>query len=110
MKAGGSEVRDHAVVLRFQKFKLKLTTEVLRFVMSLLRWNRLDIEAFALTIEILALENAVLNEELSVASEDSVLETLNNDELMIPIELKIDASFEIKVLHKFDTFTQQAFE
>ena len=78
--------------------------------MSLLRWNRLDIEAFALTIELLTLENAALNEELSVASEDSVLETLNNDELMIPIELKIDASFEIKVLHKFDTFTQQAFE
>ena len=110
MKAGGSEVRDHAVVLRFQKFKLKLTTEVLMFVMSLLRWNRLDIEAFALTIELLTLENAFLNEELSVLSDSSVFETLNNDELMIPIELKIDASFEIKVLHKFDTFTQQVFE
>ena len=64
--------------------------------MSLLRWNRLDIEAFVLTIELLTLENAVLNEELSVASEDSVLETLNNDVLMIAIELKKDASFEIK--------------
>ena len=30
VKAGGSEVRAHAVVLRFKKFKLKLTTEVLR--------------------------------------------------------------------------------
>ena len=86
MKAGGSEVRAHAVVLRFQKFKLKLTTEVLRFVMSLLRWNRLDIEAFALTIERLTLENAVLNEELSVPSKPSVFETLHNDELMIAIE------------------------
>ena len=78
--------------------------------MSLLRWNRLDIEAFALTIELLTLENAVLNEELSVPSNPSVFETLPNDELMIPIELKIDVSFEIKVLHKFDTFAQQAFE
>ena len=110
VKAGGSEVRAHAVVLRFQKFKLKLTTEVLRFVMSLLCWNRLDIEAFALTIELLTLENALLNEELSVMSEPSVFETLHNDELMIAIELKRDASFEIKVVHKFDTFTQQAFE
>ena len=110
VKAAGSEVRAHAVVLRFQKFKLKLTTEVLRFVMSLLRWNRLDIEAFALTIELLTLENEVLNEDLSVPSAPSVFETLHNDELMIPIELKRDASFEKKVVQKFDTFTQQAFE
>ena len=103
-------MRDHAVVLRFQKFKLKLTTEVLIFVMSLLRWKRLDIEAFVLTIELLTLENAVLNEELSVPSDPSVFETLNNGVLMIPIELIIDASFEIKVVHKFDTFTQQALE
>ena len=79
-------MRAHAVVLRFQKFKLKLTTEVLRFVMSLLRWNRLDIDAFALTIELLTLENAVLNKELSVPSEPCVFETLHNDELIIAIE------------------------
>ena len=103
-------MRAHAVVLRFQKFKLKLTTEVLIFVMSLLRWKRLDIEAFVLTIELLTLENAVLNEELSVPSDDSVFETLNNDVLMIAMELKRDVSFEIKVVHKFDTFTQQALE
>ena len=78
--------------------------------MSLLCWNRLDIEAFALTIELLTLENALLNEELSAPSEPSVFETLHNDELMIAIELKRDTSFERKVLHKFDTFTQQAFE
>ena len=78
--------------------------------MSLLRWNRLDIEAFALTIELLTLEKAFLNEELSIPSDASVFETLPNNVLMIPIELKIDASFEIKVLHKFETFTQQALE
>ena len=48
VRAPDNKVRALAVVLRFQKFKLKLTTEVLRFVMSLLRCNRLDIEVFAL--------------------------------------------------------------
>ena len=110
VKAAGSEVRAHAVVLRFQKFKLKLTTEVLIFVMSLLRWNRLDIEVFALTIEELMWANALLNEELSVPSDPSVFETLHYDVLMIAMELKRDVSFEIKVVHKFDTFTQQALE
>ena len=39
-----------------------------------------------------------------------MFETVHNDELMIPIELKIVVLFAIKVLHKFETFTQQAFE
>ena len=67
--------------------------------MSLVLWNRLDIEAFVLTKELLTLENALLNKELSVLSKPSVFETLLNEELMIAIELKIAASFEIKVLH-----------
>ena len=78
--------------------------------MSLLRWNRLDIEAFALIIEVLMLANTLLNEELSVPRVPSVFETLHNDELLTAIKLKIDISFEIKVLHKFETLTQQAFE
>ena len=53
------------------------------------------------------LANAVLNEELSVPSEPSVFETLYNDELMTAVELKI---YVIKVLNKFETSTQQAFE
>ena len=53
--------------------------------------------------------NALLNEELSIPSEPSVFKTLHNEELMIAIKLKINASFEMKVLHKFNTFTQQAF-
>ena len=78
--------------------------------MLLLHWNGLDIEAFALKIEELTLINALLNEELSVKSIPAVFETLHNDALMIPIELKIDAAFERKVLHKFETLTQQALE
>ena len=67
-----------------------MTTEVLIFMMSQLRWNRLqvDIEVFALIIELLMLANTVLNEELSVASDPSVFETLDNDELIKAIELK----------------------
>ena len=57
--------------------------------MSLLRWNRLDIEAFAILKELLMFENAVLNKELSVPSVHSVFETLHNEELMTAIELKI---------------------
>ena len=78
--------------------------------MSLLRWNRLGIKAFALLKELLMFENAVLNKELSVPSEPSVFETLHNDELMAAIKLKIFVSFVIKVLHKFETLKQQAFE
>ena len=47
-RAAGNKARAHAVGLRFQKFKLKLTAELLIAVTSLLRWNRLDIEVFAL--------------------------------------------------------------
>ena len=110
MKAAGRELSAHAGVLRFQKFMLRLTIELLIFVMSLFRWKRLDIEAFALTIELFMFTNAVLNETQSVVTEPSVFETVNNDELMIPMELKIVVLFAIKVLHRFETFTQQAFE
>ena len=60
--------------------------ELLIFVVSLLRW----IEVFALTIELLMFANAVLNEELSNASDPTVFETLDTDKLMTTIELKID--------------------
>ena len=109
-KAAGREVSAHAVVLRFQKFMLRLTIKLLIFVMSLLRWNRLDIEAFAFTTEVFTFTNTDLNEALSVVSEPSVFETLHNDELMTAIKLKIFVSFAIKVLHRFETFIQQAFE
>ena len=84
-KSAGKDVKDHAVRLRFQKFKLKFTLELLRFVMALLCCNKLDIQVFTLIIEWLMFENAVLNKELSVPSKPSVLETIHNEELMTEI-------------------------
>ena len=81
------------VPLRFQKFMLKFTTELFRFVMSLFRCKRLVTEAFTFTIELLTLVKAVLKEALSVKSEPTVLETLHNDELITATEPKRLALF-----------------
>ena len=79
-------------------------------VILLWSWNRIDIEAFTLIIELLTWVNALLNEELSIPSDPGVFETLHNDKLMTAIESKRDVSLVKKEIHKLETLTQQAFE
>ena len=55
--------------------------------MSLLRWIKLDIEAFALIMELFKAKHAVIKEELMIPIDPKVLETFNNDELMTATEL-----------------------
>ena len=78
--------------------------------MSLLRWIKLDIEAFALIMELFKAKHAVVQEELMIPIDPKALETLNNDELMTATELKRLELLWSKVLHKFETVVQHVFK